>query len=283
MAHLTVVRGDITTLAVDAIVNAANNAMRGGGGVDGAIHRAGGPAILSDCIARFPNGLATGDAGWTTAGNLPARWVIHTVGPNYAAGLRDRDLLASSYRRPLAVAAELGARTIAFPLISAGVYGWPIADAARVAVEEIENYDGPIEVTLVAFDGHTEHAINAVVEDRRRKAAVAETIASVQRNLGYSPGVALMRADHWDAGYWLDDVPTMRWLLGVLWQTIDGGAREVPQTRGGGPDYSTVPEFAAIEELIPVVLASSDEVGYQVIDAECRRIGIEPPPRASQE
>src|SRR5215203_6765640 len=87
---ITAVRGDITEQDVDAIVNAANNRMRGGGGVDGAIHRAAGPALLRDCIARFPNGLATGDAGWTTAGNLPARWVIHTVGPNYNAGERDR-------------------------------------------------------------------------------------------------------------------------------------------------------------------------------------------------
>ena len=86
MPDVTVVRGDITTQPVDAIVNAANNRMRGGGGVDGAIHRAGGPSVLADCIARFPDGLATGDAGWTTAGPLPARWVIHTVGPNYGPG-----------------------------------------------------------------------------------------------------------------------------------------------------------------------------------------------------
>jgi O-acetyl-ADP-ribose deacetylase (regulator of RNase III) len=97
--------------------------MRGGGGVDGAIHRAGGPAILRDCVARFPRGLATGDAGWTTAGDLPARWVIHTVGPNHRAGQRDRALLESCYRRALEVADELGARTVAFPLISAGTAG----------------------------------------------------------------------------------------------------------------------------------------------------------------
>ncbi len=123
MAELIAVHGDITEQRVDAIVNAANNAMRGGGGVDGAIHRAGGPDILRDCIERFPDGLATGDAGWTTAGRLPAQWVIHTVGPNHAAGQRDRTLLVSCYRRALEVADELGVHSIAFPLISAGIYG----------------------------------------------------------------------------------------------------------------------------------------------------------------
>ena len=119
MPSIDVVLGDIISVAVDAIVNAANNQMRGGGGVDGAIHRAGGPAILADCIARFPDGLATGDAGWTTAGNLSAHWVIHAAGPNYNAGERDRSLLTSCYRRALEVADELGARSVAFPLISA--------------------------------------------------------------------------------------------------------------------------------------------------------------------
>lgn len=98
-----VVQGDITELAVDAVVNAASTEMRGGGGVDGAIHRAGGPAVLRDCIARFPHGLATGDAGWTTAGEMPARWVIRTVGPDRRAGQTDRALLESCYRRALAV------------------------------------------------------------------------------------------------------------------------------------------------------------------------------------
>lgn len=137
MPRVIAILGDITERQVDAIVNAANERMRGGGGVDGAIHRAGGPAILEDCIARFPRGLATGDAGWTTAGNLPSRWVIHTVGPNYAAGQRDREQLVSCYRRSLHVADELGATSIAFPLISAGIYGWPQEDAARVAVETL--------------------------------------------------------------------------------------------------------------------------------------------------
>lgn len=153
MLTIRAVHGDITEQAVDAIVNPANTAMRGGGGADGAIHRAGGPAILRDCITRFPRGLATGDAGWTTAGNLPARWVIHTAGPNYNAGERDRSLLESCYRRALEVADELGARSVAFPLISAGIFGWPREDAIAVAVEAIAAADTRVrEVRLVVLD-----------------------------------------------------------------------------------------------------------------------------------
>lgn len=145
-------QGDITTLAVDAVVNAANTRMRGGGGVDGAIHRVGGPAVLSDCIARFPRGLATGDAGWTTAGELPARWVIHTVGPDRRRGQTDRALLDSCYSRALAVADELGARSVAFPLIGAGVFGWSLEEAAAAAVETIRRTPTMVkDVTLVAF------------------------------------------------------------------------------------------------------------------------------------
>src|SRR5690625_260858 len=135
MTHqVDVLRGDITAQHVDAVVNAANRAMRGGGGVDGAIHSAGGPAILRDCIERFPDGLATGQAGWPTGGDLRAHWVIHVVGPNYAAGERDPALLSSCYSNALRVADELGARTVAFPLVSAGIFGWPLDDAARIAV-----------------------------------------------------------------------------------------------------------------------------------------------------
>lgn len=156
MPTLTAVHGDITTQQVDAIVNAANSAMRGGGGVDGAIHRAGGPAVLEDCIARFPDGLATGEAGWTRAGDLPSRWVIHTVGPNHRAGQTDRSLLVSCYRRSLEVADELGAQSLAFPLISAGIYGWPKDDAIAVAVETILAAETRVEeVRIVAFDEAT--------------------------------------------------------------------------------------------------------------------------------
>jgi O-acetyl-ADP-ribose deacetylase (regulator of RNase III) len=163
--ELTVVRGDITTQDVDAVVNAANNAMRGGGGVDGAIHRAGGPAVLEDCERRFPDGLVTGDAGWTTAGDLPARWVLHVVGPNRNAGQTDRSLLTSCYARALAVADELGARSVAFPLVSAGVYGWPKDDAIAAAVETLRATDTRVEeARLVAFDEATYEAIRAALD-----------------------------------------------------------------------------------------------------------------------
>lgn len=153
MIRIVPVKGDITCQQVDAIVNAANNRMRGGGGVDGAIHRAGGSAVLQDCIARFPHGLATGDAGWTTAGNLPAHWVIHTVGPNWNAGQKDRSLLTSCYRRSLEVADQLGVATIAFPLISAGVYGWPRHDAIAAAIDTIRATSTHVkEARIVAFD-----------------------------------------------------------------------------------------------------------------------------------
>jgi O-acetyl-ADP-ribose deacetylase len=137
MGQLSVVLGDLTQQHVDAIVNAANSRMRGGGGVDGAIHRAGGSDVLEDCIRRFPNGLPTGQAGWTTAGRLPARWIIHVVGPNYNAGQRDPELLASCYREALRIADELGARSIAFPAVSAGIYGWPLESAAEIAVNTV--------------------------------------------------------------------------------------------------------------------------------------------------
>src|SRR6478735_846318 len=151
--ELTVVEGDITEQDVDAVVNAANRAMRGGGGVDGAIHRAGGPAVLADCIERFPNGLPTGQAGWTTAGDLPARWVIHVVGPNYARGQTDRSLLTSCYSNALAVADELGAETLAFPLVSAGIYGWPREDAVAAAVETLTSTGTQVEeARIVAYD-----------------------------------------------------------------------------------------------------------------------------------
>jgi O-acetyl-ADP-ribose deacetylase (regulator of RNase III) len=156
MTEVTVVQGDLTKQEVDAVVNAANRAMRGGAGVDGAIHRVGGPAVLEDCRRRFPRGLATGDAGWTTAGDLPARWVIHVVGPNHTRGETDRSLLTSCYSRALAVADELGARTVAFPLVSAGAYGWPKDDAVAAAVDTLRATASAVaEARIVAFDRPT--------------------------------------------------------------------------------------------------------------------------------
>jgi len=147
--RITLVQGDITREEADAIVNAANSSLLGGGGVDGAIHRRGGPEILEECrrlrASRYTEGLPTGQAVATTAGRLPARWVIHTVGPVYAKSEDRSALLASCYRESLRVAAELGAATVAFPAVSAGIYGWPLDDAARIAVGTVRETDGPVE------------------------------------------------------------------------------------------------------------------------------------------
>ena len=139
---IRLVRGDITTQEVDAIVNAANSSLMGGGGVDGAIHRNGGPAILEACKRirkeSYPDGLPTGEAVSTTAGELPARRVIHTVGPVWKGGDRgEPDLLASAYRNALAVTRHEGLRTVAFPSISTGAYGYPIDAAARIALQTV--------------------------------------------------------------------------------------------------------------------------------------------------
>lgn len=164
-ADVVAVRGDITTQQVDAVVNAANRRMRGGGGVDGAIHAAGGREVLADCVRRFPDGLATGDAGWTTAGLMPARWVIHTVGPNHGRGETDRDLLTSCYRRCLEVADALRAETVAFPLISAGVYAWPLEDAIDAAVTTLKRTPTKVrEVRIVTFSDATHRAVLARLE-----------------------------------------------------------------------------------------------------------------------
>ena len=140
---INLVAGDITEQQVDAVVNAANSSLLGGGGVDGAIHRRGGPAILEQCrklrAQRYPDGLPTGQAVATDAGELPARWVIHTVGPVYAAAQDRSALLASCYRESLRVADELGAAVVAFPAVSAGIYGWPLDDAARIALSTVRD------------------------------------------------------------------------------------------------------------------------------------------------
>ncbi|MDA2813890.1 O-acetyl-ADP-ribose deacetylase [Nocardiopsis sp. RSe5-2] len=139
---IELVQGDITEQHVDVIVNAANSSLLGGGGVDGAIHRRGGPEILAECRrlrdTRYGKGLPSGEAVATTAGRLPARWVVHTVGPVHSATEDRSAVLASCYTRSLRVADELGATTVAFPAISTGVYRWPMEDAARIAVEAVQ-------------------------------------------------------------------------------------------------------------------------------------------------
>lgn len=162
-ARIEAVQGDITREKVDAIVNAANTTLLGGGGVDGAIHRAGGPGILDEC--RRLNGCETGDAKATTAGNLNAQWVIHTPGPIYRdGGSGEPALLASSYRRSIEVAAELGAQTIAFPAISCGVFGYPLEEAAAIAVATVADHvhvgDPIVAVRFVLFSGDI-HAVFA--------------------------------------------------------------------------------------------------------------------------
>jgi O-acetyl-ADP-ribose deacetylase (regulator of RNase III) len=156
MPEIVVVEGDLTTQDVDAIVNAANGSLMGGGGVDGAIHRAGGPSILAECreIRRtsLPDGLPTGRAVATGGGDLPARWVIHTVGPVYAASADPPGELASCHRESLRVADELGARTVAFPAVSTGVFGYPIEEAAAVAVGTVRGTETRVEeVRFVLF------------------------------------------------------------------------------------------------------------------------------------
>ncbi|MFE0676379.1 O-acetyl-ADP-ribose deacetylase [Streptomyces sp. NPDC058867] len=169
MTAITLVQGDITRQSADAVVNAANSSLLGGGGVDGAIHRRGGPAILEACRAlrasHYGKGLATGRAVATTAGDLDARWVIHTVGPVHSDTEDRSDLLASCYRESLRVADELGARTVAFPAVSTGVYRWPMRDAARIAVETVR--DARTEVEEARFVLFDERAYEAFAEQLR--------------------------------------------------------------------------------------------------------------------
>jgi O-acetyl-ADP-ribose deacetylase (regulator of RNase III) len=160
------VQGDITTIEVDAIVNAANAGLRGGGGVDGAIHHAGGPAILRECLAL--GGCPTGDAKATTAGDLPARYVIHAVGPVWHGGARGEDeLLASAYRRSVAVAAGLGCASMSFPAISTGIYGFPIVRAAPIALEAARaaasEAGGDWRLVFVLFSGRDRDVYRAAL------------------------------------------------------------------------------------------------------------------------
>ncbi|MFI6899679.1 O-acetyl-ADP-ribose deacetylase [Nonomuraea sp. NPDC050394] len=171
---VTLVQGDITSQEVDAVVNAANSSLMGGAGVDGAIHWRGGPEILEECrrlrASHYGGGLPTGQAVATTAGRLPARWVIHTVGPVYAPGEDRSALLASCHRESLRVADELGARTVAFPAISTGIYGWPMADAAGIALEAVSAAEtSVVEVRFVLFDDAAYDTFSDVIMKFARK------------------------------------------------------------------------------------------------------------------
>ena len=163
LMDIDVVLGDIVTLEVDTIVNAANSRLLGGGGVDGAIHRAAGPELLAEC--RLLGGCDVGDAKATRGYRLQARWVIHTVGPVWrGGGSGEAKLLASCYRRSLEVAAGLGARSVAFPAISTGIYGYPVQEAARVALDTLRRADTDVDrVLLVAFDPRTRDVYRGLV------------------------------------------------------------------------------------------------------------------------
>ena len=166
---IEMIKADITRQTVDAIVNAANGSLLGGGGVDGAIHRAGGPRILAECKAiraeRYPDGLPTGRAAATTGGELPAKWVIHTVGPVYAKSEDRSHLLASCHTESLRVADELGAHSVAFPAISTGIYGYPLNEAAPVALKAVRAAPTKVErVLFVLFDEDALRAFEAASE-----------------------------------------------------------------------------------------------------------------------
>lgn len=168
VARITLIRGDITQQEVDAVVNAANSSLMGGGGVDGAIHRRGGPAILEECkkvrSEQYPQGLPTGEAVATTGGDLPCRWIIHTVGPVYSRSQDRSSMLAACHIKALRIADELGARSVAFPAISTGVYGYPVDEAAAVAVEAVRGADTRVEeVRFVVFSDQAYAAFAAAL------------------------------------------------------------------------------------------------------------------------
>ena len=170
MPRIVLFEGDITQQDADAIVNAANSSLMGGGGVDGAIHRKGGPMILEECkqlrANDWPDGLPTGKAAATTGGNLPARWVIHTVGPVYAKSEDRSALLASCHIESLRVADELGAKTVAFPAISTGIYGYPLEEAAPVAIGTVRAADTAVEeVRFVLFGEDAYEAFERALGD----------------------------------------------------------------------------------------------------------------------
>lgn len=170
--NIEIRKGDITTVETDAIVNAANSKLLGGGGVDGAIHRAAGKQLLAECRhlreTTLKDGLPAGQAVATDGYDLPARWVIHTVGPVYAKTKDKSDILASCYRESLRVADEIGATSVAFPAISAGIYGWPMDSATQIAVNTVLDADTNVEtVVFVPFSADAETAFQAALDAAR--------------------------------------------------------------------------------------------------------------------
>lgn len=254
MSSLDAVLGDITQQPVDVIVNAANPAVRAGGGhgVNGAVHRAGGPAIERECESRFPSGLAVGDAGATTAGSLPARWVVHTVGPDRTSGQDDPALMASCYRRALAVADDLGARSVAFPLLGAGAHGWPRQQAIAIALESITATDTRVgEITLVTSDG-------AIHREIQRKILLATPMRILQA----------VRLLHRHGYHRIRVLPGMS-PSGMHWRVRIAG--DLTYTTGSGTDFAggrvtamSRPEAAAFLILgaLPPVAPTHDDPAY---------------------
>lgn len=254
MSSLDAVLGDITQQPVDVIVNAANPAVRAGGGhgVNGAVHRAGGPAIERECESRFPSGLAVGDAGATTAGSLPARWVVHTVGPDRTSGQDDPALMASCYRRALAVADDLGARSVAFPLLGAGAHGWPRQQAIAIALESITATDSRVgEIRLVTSDG-------AIHREIQRKILLATPMRILQA----------VRLLHRHGYHRIRVLPGMS-PSGMHWRVRIAG--DLTYTTGSGTDFAggrvtamSRPEAAAFLILgaLPPVAPTHDDPAY---------------------
>ncbi len=190
--RIQLVLGDITTQRVDAIVNAANSALAGGGGVDGAIHRAAGPTLMEETRAKFPDGCPTGKAVMTSAGNLPAKVVIHAVGPVWQGGLQNEaELLQSAYRASLILAARNGCRSIAFPAISTGAYGYPTDLAAETSLSAVRDYlldeQRPKQVVFVLFDQGTYGAFARVLEGMRKSEPLDTSPGTIDQNEVQSP------------------------------------------------------------------------------------------------
>jgi O-acetyl-ADP-ribose deacetylase (regulator of RNase III) len=270
---ITAVQADITTVTADAIVNAASKSMGGGGGgVNGAIHRAGGPAILAECAERYPNGLAVGAAGWTTAGDLPARWVIHTVGPNYSAGQHDRGLLRLCYRRGLDLADELGARTVAFPLIGTGSYGWPRSDAIAVAVEAIATSGCLVDhVQLVAVDQEAYEEVGHILA-RSTPLRILQGVRALHRR-GYQwirirPGMS-PSGMHWRVSIMALD--KLSHVQGD--QSVSDWDRGILYSSGSGTDFagSGVTVTTSPDQVADIILAAMPALRAIHSDAEYAR------------